>query len=473
MFKSRAAWAVFAAMAVVRVWVFVVSDNGIDGHHNAFDRPLFVENWVERGGWDPDPAYPPVHFYLLAALRAVTTNLDLAPRLLSLLCGLLAFWPLVLLTRRWFGANAALWTGLGYAVFPLGVRVSALSLEVAPYLLLLALAFERLAKAWEGKRVNFGAALAGALLLTVACATRFDGWTILPVVALYAIWKDRARGWFVAAVACAFPALWMLHHWLMYHDPFHFLSVSGGISAVHMAKLSLAERLVAWPRIVFFTTGPALVIAALIGAFVIRRRGPGRWLLAAFALSLAVFMWRTAQGSFGANETKYAAALGLMLLPFAGQGLASIVHAVAKSWRAPVTIVLAVVVAVAGLVSIQSENESFAANRDLRQTAQWLAQNRGARPVILGTRDQGYLIIVGKIPRAARLLAETRDENGQINVDQLHSLLDRPGAKLLIYDLLPDGLDFRNLLQPELSGRGRHAFTPTFTSGAYTIYLVE
>jgi len=475
MFKSRLAWAVFVAVIAVRVWVFAVSDNGIDGHHNAFDRPLFVEEWVQRGGWDPDPAYAPVHFYLLAALRVVTTNLDLAPQLLSLLCGLLAFWPLIVLARRWFGAEAAWWTGLAYAVFPLGVRVSALSLEVAPYLLFLALAFERLSKAWEGRRTNLGAALAGAFFLAVACATRFDGWTILPVVAVYAIWKDRRGGWLVAAVACSFPPLWMLHHWLIYHDPLHFLTISGGISAVHMAKVNLWDRLLAWPRILLFTTGPLLVAAAAVGAVSIRRRGPGRWLLAAFALSLAVFMWRTARGTFGANETKYAAALGLMLLPFAGCGLAAIVRALSRSWRAPASVVLAAAVAAAGLARIHADNVDFAARPDLVATADWLAAHRDGLPVIIGTRDQGFLIIKGKIPRAARLLAETRDETGQINVEQLQSMIDRPGRKFIVYDVLPDGLDFRTLLQPYFAGGGEHphTFTPAFTSGAYTIYLVE
>ncbi len=472
MFKSRAAWAVFAAVVIVRVWVFAVSDNGIDGHHNAYDRPLFVEAWVERGGWDPDPAYPPVHFYLLAALRLVTHNLDLAPRLLSLLCGLLAFWPLVLLTYRWFGERAAWWAGLGYAIFPLGARVAALSLEVAPYLLFLALAWERLGKAWEGRRVDRRAALAGAALFTVACATRFDAWTMLPVIAVFAIGKDRAHGWLVAAVAASFPLVWMLHHYLMYGDPLHFLAISGGISAVHMAKLSLAARVLAWPRILLVTTGGGLVAAALLGAFLIRRRGPGRWLLAAFALSLAVFVWRTARGTFGANETKYAAALGLLLLPFAGHGLDWVVQSLGRRWRAPAVVVLATALAVAGLARIRADNVAFAASPDLAATAEWLAANRGDLPVIIGTRNQGYFITVGHLPRAARWLAETRDETGRINVEQLTQMLDRPGAKLLVYDVLPDGLDFRNVLQPMLHG-GAHSFIPAFTSGPYTVYRVE
>jgi len=476
MFKSRMLWLVFAVVLAVRVWVFVVGDNGIDGHHNAFDRPLFVEQWVERGGWVPDPAYPPVHFYLLAGLHVFTDDLELAPRLLSLLCALLAFWPLMALTRRWFGDRAAWGSGLAYAVFPLGVRTATLSLEVAPYLLFLALGFERLGKAWGAARRDMPAALTGALWITLAAATRFDAWAFLPLIVVYAIWRDRRWGWATALVTCLFPLIWMAHQHAAYGDPLHFLAISGGISGVHMARLSLVERVLAWPRIVLLTTGPLVVLAATFGAFAAWRRNAGQWLLAVFGFSLVVFAARTIQGSFGANETKYAAALGLMLLPFAGLGLDVVLQKVPAAGRAWATIVVVALIAALGLAQIRADNIRFAANADIGAVTDWLSVNRGDRPVILGTRDQGYVIIYGQVPPDARLLAQTRDDTGKIDREHLQKMFDRPGEKLIVYDVIPDGLDFHDLLQLnqlDVQERMGHTFTPLLSHGPYTIFAVD
>lgn len=476
MLKSRITWLLFLLVILVQVWAFFNSDNGIDLHHNAFDRQIFVADWVERGGLIPDPAYPPLHFYILAALRLVTPDLQFAPRLLSLLCGLLAFWPLVLLTRRLFGERAGDWAGLGYAVFPLGVRAAVLSLAVAPYLLFLALGLERLSKAWAGRKIDAAAAVWGGFFITLACATRFDAWAFLPVMAAVAVWRDRRRGWLVALVACLFPLVWMASQWRIYHDPLHFLSISGGISALHMVKLSLVERVFAWPQIVFFALGPLVGVASIFGLIIAGKKKTGLWLIGIFAFGLAVFIWRTAHGTFGTNETKYAAALGLMLLPLAGLALETMRAKVADRWRPVAALVVGAFILTAGVAQIRAENIRFQADPDLAATAGWLAEHRDGRAAIIGTRNQGYLIIHGQVPKADRLLAQTSDETGRIDVDHLRTMFDRSGEKLLVYDVLPDGLDFHNILQLKQGSAQEkmgHAFTPLFTQGAYTVFAVE
>jgi Dolichyl-phosphate-mannose-protein mannosyltransferase len=472
--KSRWLWVAFALALAVRVWAFAVGDNGIDFHHNALDRPIFVEGWLERGGLVPDPAYPPVHFYLLAALRVVTTDLVFAPRLLSLLFALAAFWPLVLATRRLFGDRAAAWAGLAYAVFPLGVRVSVVSLAVAPYLFFLAMAIERFSAAWQ-TTVDRRAALWGAFWLSLAGATRFEGWVLLPVFAAWALWRDRRGGWAVAAALAVFPAAWLAHQWAVTGSPFHFLAVSGGVSLVHMAQFSAVRRLIAWPVIVTFALGPVAMVAAVAGfapAWVRRRGG---WLAAAFGLSMAVFIWRSTQGSFGFNETKYAAGPALLLLPFAGLAVARSLESKA-AWRGPLGLLAALALVGAGLLQVQADNVSFKAAADLRATAAWLAEHSAGTPVILGTRDQGYLIVHGRIEPTARRLAQTRDETGLIDADHLKGLLTAAGAKLLVYDRQPDGLDFHPLLQltnePDQSVWDAH-FSRLAAFGRYEIFRVD
>ena len=474
--KSRWFWAIFALFLGVRLWAFAAGDNGIDFHHNAFDRPLYVERQVARGDFRPDPVYPPVHFYLLAALRLVSADLEYAPRLLSLLCALLSFVPLWRLARRWFGDAAASWAGVAYALFPLGVRVAVVSLEVAPYLLFLALAFERLAAAWQTRATDRRAEWSGVFWLSLAAATRFEGWIFLPLVALLALGRDRAAGWRTLALCGVFPIAWLGYQWWITGRPFYFLAVSGEISRVHMAAVPLAERLLAWPRIVLGATNPLVALAAL-GSFLLpAARRNGGWLILLFAVSLVVFTARTALGAAGFNETKYAAALGLMLLPFAGLGAATILAKTAADRRPLGAAALALACGAISLFQIAGDNVRFRADPDLRAVAAWLAENRGDRAVVIGTRDQGYLFLVGRIPPPARLLASTDAQTGRIDLVELQKALHAPGDKLLIYDTIPDGMDFFPVLKLPPAGEadalGCH-FTPLRQQGPYTIYAVR
>ena len=477
MFKSRWIWAVYALFIGVRLWAFAVSDNGIDYHHNAFDRPIFVEAWLQRpGAWFPDPAYPPVHFYLLGATRLLTVDLLYAPRLLSLLCALVSFWPLVSMTRRWYGDRAALWAALGYAAFPLGVRVSVVSLEVAPYLMFLALGFERFSEAWEVKHANWPAALFGAFFVGLAAATRFDAWAFLPVLCFAAVWYDRRGGWPVAALLLAFPAIWMFWQWRDLDNPFLFLSISSHFSAGLMNRFSLAERLMAWPKIIFFTLGPPLTLAGLAGFIYAALKKKGWWLLLVFAVNFLLFVTRSVQGTFNVHETKYAAALGLFMLPFAGLALDKLFSAFQLRYRRAMAIVLVGMIAGCGVAQIQIDNQRFQVDPGLRAVASWMAQHRDGRPVIFGSRFQGYLILHGRIPPSAQLVAYTSDKTGLIDEQNLQALFDHPGKKLMVYDVLPDGLDLNPVLKLHPSGeqeRFGHRLRPLFTFGDYSIYEVD
>ena len=47
--------AVAAVHTGLRVWTFLASDNGIDFHHNAYDRGLFVTRWLAHFTPVPEP----------------------------------------------------------------------------------------------------------------------------------------------------------------------------------------------------------------------------------------------------------------------------------------------------------------------------------------------------------------------------------------------------------------------------------
>ncbi|MCZ7584199.1 MAG: glycosyltransferase family 39 protein [Deltaproteobacteria bacterium] len=186
--------AFFIVHVAVRPVTFAYSDNGIGFHHNAYDRGLFVQRWLgaEDFRFVPDIAYGPVHYYLVAATMAAVPDPTDATRYLSFLSSIAVFFLVAGLARRIFGAWEGAAAGLLVALHPHGIRLSVVGLDMMPYAALLLGGFYAFARFRE-ERAAAWAALSGALF-TLAAATRFEAWIVLPVAAVAAIAADRKKG---------------------------------------------------------------------------------------------------------------------------------------------------------------------------------------------------------------------------------------------------------------------------------------
>jgi 4-amino-4-deoxy-L-arabinose transferase-like glycosyltransferase len=116
----------------------------------AFDSALYFEiaGFIETGKWAVALAYPfpPLYSALIAALAGLGMTPDAAGLVVTLSCGILAMFPLVIITRALAGERAALWAAFLWAIHPYAIRLSVRALSDMPTAFLVALSL------WAGLR---------------------------------------------------------------------------------------------------------------------------------------------------------------------------------------------------------------------------------------------------------------------------------------------------------------------------------
>lgn len=185
-----------------------------------------------------------------------------------------------------------------------------------------------------------------AALATIAAAlTRYEGWFLIPFVALwFGIRRPRA-GILCAAVASLGPLYWLAHNWYLtgdalafYRGPYSARAIQGGqpYPGLHDAgKAWLYYR-----TAVVLCTGPGLPLMALAGGVVAAARRAA-WPLLLLALPPAFYLW-SMYSSGGTPifvptlwpNSWYNTRYGLAALPLAAFASAALVMAVPPRLRA-------------------------------------------------------------------------------------------------------------------------------------------
>ena len=123
---------------------------------------------------------PPVYPFLVAGMRMMISDPEIAGKLVSLLLGICAFFPLYYLGKRFF-EHKVVFVGLFlFAIHPFLVRYSAEVLSESTFIFLSITGFWLLWKGWEERRYLF-CALAG-ILLGLSCLTRAQGFIWLGAI---------------------------------------------------------------------------------------------------------------------------------------------------------------------------------------------------------------------------------------------------------------------------------------------------
>ncbi len=474
--RERALLALVAVIYIaIRMFVFAASDNGIDFHHNAYDRGLFVQKWLQDFRIVPDVAYGPVDFYLVAAVMKIVPDPILAPRLLSLFSSIALLFVLYFMVRRIFGPWEALAAGFMAALHPHGIRMSVVGLEMMPYALILISAFSALQKAHSSRRPCAWTIMAG-LLFTTAAATRFEAWIILPVVCVAALWHHRLRGLIFSLCAAIFPVAWMLYNQSLYSEPFHFLGIAGNIAGVHMAAMPMWRRIVEWPWILMQYGPLPTLLLGLVGFITARRVCELRPMMISLLLTFAVFETQTVRGLMGTNETKYAMPLILLIIPYAAQELIRRIngHILLRM----VVCVMSFMLLAQPLAVTIRDNRRFLAPEGAREQAAFLAALPRDGKVVIGTSLQGYLLVHGKLLPDRAVLAYPEDTTGRMSAERIAGYFREPDTRYLAYQY-EDPVDFAPLMklpkeldQPTWAGfLLRRVFDSS--EGQFAVYRIE
>lgn len=299
-----------AGDAIVRTWLA----------HYWLGQPHFIGSF-DQGGLQ----FGPLHIYLLALFELVVPALEQSGRVLSLVVGAATALPLFALTRRLFGREAASWAIVAFGLWGLHVQASTTAASEALNLLLVTSALALL-QAWrdEGRRASL---LATALVLNLACATRYDSWLLVPMSAGVVWWQSRrwqTAAWFAFA-SSAFAIAWMGGNWLDRGNPlFPFVF----IDAFHRAWFpseaarwgAWGYRLIClgfWPGAAVVTLTPLIAAAGFVGLRrAWRERRDTRWLVLFVIGPAALYTVRAVAFSSFAPLVRFTMKEVLLLLPF-------------------------------------------------------------------------------------------------------------------------------------------------------------
>jgi 4-amino-4-deoxy-L-arabinose transferase-like glycosyltransferase len=152
---------------------------------------LFLQGRFLEAMVYPPPLYP----FLVAGMRLVINNPEIAGKLVSLLAGICAFFPLYDLGKRFFDQQIVFLGLFLFAIHPYLVKYSAEVLSDSTFIFLSITGFWMLWKGWEEKQYVW-CAVAG-IILGLSCLTRAQGlfWVgaILAVPLIFSFLKRKNK----------------------------------------------------------------------------------------------------------------------------------------------------------------------------------------------------------------------------------------------------------------------------------------
>jgi len=239
-------------------------------------------------------------------------------------------------------------------------------------------------------------AVAGAgIALCLGTLTRYDGWFLIPFVALYFLWAARDRRIAVAVVFCLLaslgPLFWLFHNWKMSGDALDFYR--GPYSALAIQGNANYPGNHYWPRAfqfygfdAWYCVGPCLAVLGTLGVVaVIAKRA--WWPLILLLLPPAFYLYSMHSGGtpifvpFLYSGAYYNVRYGLSMLPLLAVATAALVVAFPRWMRGRVAAIAIVAATVPWLINPHPENwivfeeghHNYAGHRELeRQVEDYL-----------------------------------------------------------------------------------------------------
>ena len=365
---------------------------------DAVIRTELAARWAAHPHWISSYAdgafqFGPLHLYLMGILLQIWPSQEHVGRLLSLIFGVLSVIPLFALTRRLMGKRAAVWACLAFSVWGIHLQFSttAGSEALALFLVLACLAYFGAAMD-EGR---FAPLVYSALMLNLACATRYDAWLLIPLLSIALLFGDKdriaaiTRAVFFALFCLPFPLIWMQGNesapWIpgfpvgsafapiRYIEQFHRAWVNDELGRWGQVLYRLQNAFF-WPGAALATLSPLVAAFGIIGMVqAFRRRPEQRWLLWIIWIPSLYFTFRSAVLLNFQPLARFAATELVLVLPYVYFGFGELLKN-AGAWTRRGVAALAIAVAVGepialGAFTFRSEGKLEDALRPISPTS--------------------------------------------------------------------------------------------------------
>jgi len=318
-----------AAVLVPRLLVFPFNEN--------LGGDAVVRVWL-GDGWAANPhlitsftrgavQFGPLHIYLVGLAGLLWPSPEHAGRLVSLIVGALTAWPLHALTRRLFDVRAADVAVLCFACWGLHIQCSTTASSEALNLLVVMGALAAL-QAWLDT-AKVSALLGSALLLNLACMTRYDSWLLVPMLVLVVALRSWRTALLFGAASSVFAATWMVGNALDLGDPLYPFTYINDFHRRWYASDKLYwgpvfYRLYAfffWPGVALFTLTPLVATAGGAGMVRAWRTVPrSRWLIVVTLVPTLMYAVRSSILGGFVPLSRFAVKEVAFLLPFVWPG---------------------------------------------------------------------------------------------------------------------------------------------------------
>jgi 4-amino-4-deoxy-L-arabinose transferase-like glycosyltransferase len=399
------------ATGLIRIAVFPFAENfygdpvmRLRALSEWLEHPFFLRSFLGAR------QFGPLHLYLLAAMRLVTGEERIGPRLLSLIFGTLSAWPMFALSARRFGAQAALWSTLAFAFYGLHIQASTTAVSEAVFLYFVLSGLSLLDRAAEGERWHLP--LAG-LSMACACAVRYDGWLYAPL-SIGWLWTPWRRGVVslesvggYLALVLAVPAFLMWGNWVDLGDPLYLIHyidqdhiMNAQRASAHMGRsLYAAYCLAFWPANLLLEMTPLVCVACVTGIVAALRAQRARDLFFIAAIPAAYLSVKGALMLQFHPLARFTLPTAVLLMPYVGHGLRLATDRLGAAARRVVlasTVATAVAVPTFLAARTMGSGDVWADTMrpvspvsnlppDLRRTAAWLRANARSRKTVVGT----------------------------------------------------------------------------------------
>ena len=289
-------------------------------HSDAVERFYLAQHWLDNPNIITHGLWLPLHIYLIAGAIWLVKEPILGPILLNICFSVATAIPLYFFTKNEFGKPASWFVPCAFLFYPVAFRNSLQALSDTPFAFFVAMALLFISRSRKTNG-SWKDALIAALFLNLSAMLRYEGWILIPLLAVL-LWRKPKILLTFCLCSTIFPIFWMVGNYIHYGS---FLYSIKAHKAVELDSRQFKEvmttterilRIIFFPSILIFGMTLFVFILSVWGAIKsLYKRKKKSIFLIPFA-GLFVFYFFNAVTDSLAMEARYSLILGLLLLPF-------------------------------------------------------------------------------------------------------------------------------------------------------------